>query len=191
MNNQKVALIAVLVLFVFGIGVYLFSSVPSDRQMVAEPTPILEDSTVVGSNMEADPSVGENMTTISEDTFTSTIIDVTPKAETGGELRYEEYSPDVLTSSADKRRVLFFYANWCPTCKPADEDFTKNSSKIPTDVQLIKVNYNDTETDQVEKDLAKQYGVTYQHTFVQIDASGKVVAKWNGGQTTELIANLK
>ncbi|MFZ1721876.1 MAG: thioredoxin family protein [Microgenomates group bacterium] len=104
---------------------------------------------------------------------------------------YTPFSPELLVNSASTRRVLFFYANWCPTCKPADKSFSENSAKIPADVTVIRVNYNDTETDQAEKDLAKKYGVTYQHTYVQIDTSGKEIAKWNGGQIDELLSNLK
>ncbi len=104
---------------------------------------------------------------------------------------YIPFSPEVLASSATTRRVLFFYASWCPTCIPADASFTNNVSQIPADVTLVRVNYNDTETDQEEKDLAKQYGVTYQHTFVQIDAKGNEITKWNGGQIDELLSNLK
>ncbi len=105
--------------------------------------------------------------------------------------RYVEYSKGVLDGSANKRRVLYFYANWCPICKPADADLTANSSKIPADVTVIRVNYNDTDTDQEEKELAKKYAITYQHTFVQIDGLGKEVTKWNGGKTDELLANIK
>ena len=39
------------------------------------------------------------------------------------------------------------------------------------------------------KDLQKKYGVTYQHTFVQIDSSGKALATWNGGGTQEILDN--
>lgn len=104
---------------------------------------------------------------------------------------YAPFTPELLANSASTRRVLFFYANWCPTCKPADTSFTKNLVQIPADVTLIRVNYNDTETDQAEKDLAKKYGVTYQHTYVQIDAKGNEVTKWNGGQIDELLSNIK
>lgn len=105
--------------------------------------------------------------------------------------RYVEYSKAALDQAATNRRVLYFYANWCPICKPADADFRANSSKIPTDVTVIRMNYNDTDTDQEEKDLAKKYAITYQHTFVQIDGQGKEVTKWNGGKTDELLANIK
>ena len=56
---------------------------------------------------------------------------------------------------------------------------------------VIRTNYNDPDTDQEEKDLAKKYGITYQHTFVQVDAQGKELTKWNGGQTDELVTNIK
>lgn len=105
--------------------------------------------------------------------------------------RYVEYSKAALDQAASNRRVLFFYANWCPTCRPTDANLKENTSKIPVDVTVIRVNYNDTETDQEEKDLAKKYGITYQHTFVQIDSQGREITKWNGGQIGELLANIK
>lgn len=108
-----------------------------------------------------------------------------------GDFSYVEYSKSALDNAVNKRRVLFFYASWCSTCKPADVDLKANSNKIPTDVAVIRVNYNDKETEQEEKDLAKKYGVTYQHTFIQIDGQGNEVVKWNGGQTKELLMNIK
>lgn len=105
--------------------------------------------------------------------------------------RYVVHAKDVLNIVQGKKVVLFFFASWCPTCIPADVDFSKNAAKIPEDVVVIRVNYNDNATDQEEKDLARKYGITYQHTFVQIDSDGNEVAKWNGGQTEELLANIQ
>jgi thioredoxin 1 len=105
---------------------------------------------------------------------------------------YLPYSSQAFAATATfPKRVLFFYANWCPTCKPADESFSQNAQKIPKNVAVIRVNYNDSDTDQAEKDLAKKYAVTYQHTFVQIDQQGNEVAKWNGGKIEELLKNIK
>ncbi|OGG26589.1 hypothetical protein A3A64_01570 [Candidatus Gottesmanbacteria bacterium RIFCSPLOWO2_01_FULL_48_11] len=56
-------------------------------------------------------------------------------------------------------------------------------NEIPQDVVLLKLNY-DTATE-----LKKKYGVTYQHTFVQVDAQGNKVTAWSGGGLAELIAN--
>ena len=105
--------------------------------------------------------------------------------------RYVPYSKSELDSAAGTRRVLYFYANWCPTCRPADENFRQEQARIPEDVTVIRVNYNDTDTDQEEKDLAQKYGITYQHTFVQIDRQGNEVAKWNGGQLDELLTQIR
>jgi thiol-disulfide isomerase/thioredoxin len=105
--------------------------------------------------------------------------------------RYVVYSKKALDNAAGKRRVLYFYASWCPICRPADLNFKDNVSKIPEDVVVVRVNYNDPDTDQEEKDLAQKYGITYQHTFVQIDAQGNKIAVWNGGQINELLKNIK
>lgn len=109
--------------------------------------------------------------------------------QTGGQ--YLNYSADSFDAAAGKRRVLFFYASWCPTCIPADKSFAENTASLPADVVVLRVNYNDPDTDDAENALAEKYGITYQHTFVQIDGEGNEVTKWNGGAIEELISNLK
>lgn len=105
--------------------------------------------------------------------------------------RYVEYSKTDFDGVANKRRVLYFYASWCPICRPTDAEFKANGGKIPEDVVVLRVNYNDPDTDQEEKDLAKKYAVTYQHTFVQVDGQGKDVTKWNGGAIDKLLSSIK
>lgn len=104
---------------------------------------------------------------------------------------YIPYNPDSFLATANKRRVLFFYASWCVTCKPANANFQQNANLIPSDVAVFRVNYNDSDTDSFEKELAKKYQVTYQHTFVQVDKNGIVVTKWNGGQVKDLLQKIK
>ena len=105
--------------------------------------------------------------------------------------RYVEYTKAALDLAVENRRVLYFYANWCSTCQPTDANLKQNTSRIPEDVTVIRVNYNDSDTDREEKDLGKKYAIVYQHTFVQIDGQGKEVTKWNGGQINELLSNIK
>lgn len=105
--------------------------------------------------------------------------------------RYQPFSENIFTLTANNTRVLFFYANWCPTCQPSDKSFRENSAQIPENVSVIRVNYNDNETDEAEKELAKKYGVTYQHTYVQIDTAGTEVTRWNGGGLAELLKKIK
>lgn len=73
--------------------------------------------------------------------------------------------------------VYFFAASWCPTCRAAWQDISANSKNFPMGFSLVVVNYD------TAKDLKAKYGITYQHTFVQIDAMGKEVKKWSGSST--------
>lgn len=98
-------------------------------------------------------------------------------------VRYQDYSPQVFTANTDKKRVYFFHAKWCPTCKVADQEFTSRANEIPQDVIVFKTDYD------TEKDLKTKYGITYQHTFVYVDSAGNELAKWNGGGIAELISN--
>lgn len=101
------------------------------------------------------------------------------------ESKYIEYSKEAFDNSSDKKRVYFFHASWCPTCKVANTEFNNNLSKIPADVMLFKTDYDK------ETDLKKKYKITYQHTFVLVDANGNEVKKWNGGGIDRLVSNTK
>lgn len=146
-----------------------------------------DDTKMIQDNSLA-PKENEEMTKEDE---SSMMEDDKMTGDKMSDSRYVEYTKAVLDSSSKNRRVLYFYANWCPTCRLADPDLKANVSKFPPDVTVIRVNYNDTDTDQEEKDLAEKYGITYQHTFVQIDSLGKVITRWNGGQAKELLVNIK
>ena len=82
--------------------------------------------------------------------------------------------------AAEKPTVLSFNASWCPSCKGAVRDFEANEVEI-RDYYLVYVDYDSSD------DLQEKYGVTYQHTFVQISPEGEAIAKWNGGGTDELL----
>jgi thiol-disulfide isomerase/thioredoxin len=170
MNKTFVWITGTLILVV-GLGLYVVNQQSQKAKIAEEETTMMKGE---GSVMKKD------WKTMEKDSKMIT-----------ADSRYIEYSKAAFDNAASNRRVLFFYANWCPICKPADADLKANIDKIPSDVTVIRVNYNDTDTDQEEKDLAKQYGITYQHTFVQIDAQGKEVTKWNGGETRELLANIR
>jgi thiol-disulfide isomerase/thioredoxin len=80
--------------------------------------------------------------------------------------------------------VLFFFADWCPTCQAAMRDIDENGSRL-ADITLVVVDYDR------ERDLARRYQVTYQHTFVQIDAAGARLAAWNGGGVEAILARVE
>lgn len=78
--------------------------------------------------------------------------------------------------------VLFFNAAWCSTCREARDNIESDLAGIPSDLTIVVVDF-DTATD-----LRQKYGVTVQHTFVQIDAEGTELAKWSGSVTADEIA---
>lgn len=78
--------------------------------------------------------------------------------------------------------VLFFNANWCSTCKLIRDDIQENLGSIPSNLTIVLVDFD------TEIELRKMYGVVIQHTFVQINTSGKELAKWSGSITVKAIA---
>ncbi len=90
---------------------------------------------------------------------------------------YEAYAPEKLAKASSGDVVLFFRASWCPTCKAVDADIRAHLSAIPTGLTILDVDYDNS------FELKKKYGVTYQHTFVQVKADGTLIKKWAGSPT--------
>lgn len=78
--------------------------------------------------------------------------------------------------------VLFFAADWCPTCQTTTKNLEADPAAIPAGLAIVRVDYDNSD------ELKQQYGVTTQHTFVQVDADGNEVAKWTGSLTADEIA---
>lgn len=87
---------------------------------------------------------------------------------------YEAYSSEKMARAETGDVVLFFHASWCPSCRGLNSDIEANMSSIPEGVSILKVDYDK------ETDLKKKYGVTYQHTLVQVDKDGNLIKKWSG-----------
>lgn len=87
---------------------------------------------------------------------------------------YEVYAPEKIARAETGDVVLFFHASWCPSCRELNADIERHLETIPAQLSILKVDY-DTETE-----LKKKYGVTYQHTLVQVDKYGNLIKKWSG-----------
>ena len=78
----------------------------------------------------------------------------------------------------NKKILLYFYANWCPICKKEQpETFAAFNDLKDPDWTGFRVNYRDSDTDADEEALAKEFGVSYQHTKV-ILKNGERVGKF-------------
>ncbi len=85
---------------------------------------------------------------------------------------YTAYDQAKLANAEKGDVVLFFHASWCPKCQESEKNFT--SSSTPDGLTLLKVDYDDS------TELKQKYGVTIQHTFVQVDKDGNELKQWNG-----------
>ena len=99
---------------------------------------------------------------------------------------YESYAPEKLAFAETGNVVLFFRASWCPTCRALEKDIKENLSSIPTDLKILDVDYDNS------SELKRKYGVTTQHTLVQVDKDGNMISKWSGSPTlSSLVLQIK
>ena len=98
---------------------------------------------------------------------------------------YMDYSLEAYNKAADQKRVLFFAASWCPTCRAANADITAKLKDIPKGLVIFKTDYDK------ETALKTKYGIVRQHTFVLVDAKGNALKKWSGGNLAEIVTNTK
>ncbi|MBL8015243.1 MAG: thioredoxin family protein [Candidatus Doudnabacteria bacterium] len=127
------------------------------------PNAVTTTETRTSSSSPVTISVGSTSTS-----STSTTANVEP-----GSGIYKNYVEGDVASYPSKQKVLFFYANWCPSCRGQDESLNSNLAAIPSDLVILKVDYDNSTS------LKQKYGVTLQHTFVQVDENGNLLAKWN------------
>lgn len=134
---------------------------------------------------QAKNTITQPSTSASETVEDPTAPDSTFQTEANGS--YVIYSPENLQKAKDNgnKVVLFFYASWCPFCVPADAAFKNNMKNIPPGVTVLRVDYDNS------SELKTKYGVTYQHTFVQIDYDDSLITKWNSGDVELLRQNIK
>ena len=90
---------------------------------------------------------------------------------------YVDYDASLVWKT--DKTVLFFHADWCPTCVRLEKDIM--SGEIPADLTILNVNF-DTYTD-----LKKKYGVTSQTTLVQVDSAGNELKKWLGWDLESIV----
>lgn len=139
---------------------------------------------IIISSNTAKQKVAKEVQTTKSEVVTQTVTSNETKnavVTTGG--TYESYAPEKILKAEMGKVVLFFHASWCPTCRALNSDIEASMTEIPGDVTILKTDY-DTETE-----LKKKYGVTTQHTLVQVDKDGNMLTKWSGGSTLESLTS--
>lgn len=110
----------------------------------------------------------------------------TPSASETTTVAAGDYIPyESFVTSGDKysdsKVVLFFNAVWCSTCQQARENIEASLGQIPENLAIVVVDFDSS------IELRKKYGVTVQHTFIEIDSAGEPLGKWSGSVTVDQI----
>ncbi|HUX36868.1 MAG TPA: thioredoxin family protein [Rectinemataceae bacterium] len=80
--------------------------------------------------------------------------------------------------------ILFFAADWCPSCQADLRDINTNGSSLGN-ITVIVVDYDKS------AELKARYGIGIQDSFVRIDAMGSRLVAWNGGGVAGILAHVK
>jgi len=171
--NTQVLVGIVVVLVLLGGGFYFFSENDIDDAM-HEDDVVMEEENM----MEDEDSVmGQDGDTMMEG---EEMMDLGDNMALGMGT-YEAYAPEKLAKAEGGDVVLFFRASWCPTCRALDADIHSNKESIPEGVTILDVDYDNS------TELKQKYGVTYQHTLVQVDANGEMITKWSSSPTLKAL----
>lgn len=160
MDTTRILLIGVIVLLLGGAGWFVLSGKSAEDSMMEKEDAMTEEDAM----MKDEDSTTEDEAMMEDDAMKS-----------AGS--YEAYAPEKLAKADSGDVVLFFRAAWCPTCRALDADIRSNLGDIPEGVTILDVNYDNSTA------LKQKYGVTYQHTLVQVDSEGNQITKWDSSPT--------
>lgn len=166
---NKNLLIAVVVVTIFAASGIGYAAVHSSNNKKAT-----EHSAMMMKEAE-DAKMKKDKVADSQLSPADTAMEKTHEADTMVKGSYSDYDLAKLANAERGKVVLFFHAPWCPTCREADNNF--KASAAPEGLTLLKTDYDSS------NDLKKRYGVTYQHTYVQVDKNGDLIKKWSGSTT--------
>lgn len=193
--NKKIWAGVIATVVVIGLGTWFFSNqskTSQDNNMMVQEKMMPKEGSMMQDNkmMDDKDSMMKDNTMMDEKKDDKTMSDdkmMDKNSMMQEKASYNDYSEQAVADAqkSGKKVVLFFHATWCPTCKAADAAFKADLSTIPNNVALFKTDYDS------NKELKTKYGVTTQHTFVQIDKEGTMVTKWVSGDVDMLIKNIK
>ena len=147
--------VVLLIIALIAIAGFVFMANQSDKEMsVVSPSPsptvVYSPTPTVSSNDSTEPQLQGELLAGQK----SQLLD----------FNSGDYNAILNT---DKLIVLYFYANWCPICRAEFPKMQSAFNELENENVIgFRVNFNDNETDDYEKSLARQFGVAYQHTKV-------------------------
>lgn len=173
MKNSTQIIIAIVVIILITTGVVvtgLLNNNDTTQNASTASTTTKSNTTDSTTETNEEKKVVKNETPITSSTISETNVNSDTLTQIEG--KYVDYKPELLANADQGPVVLFFHANWCPTCRAMDRDINNNGESFKkSGITLLKVDF-DTATD-----LKKQYNITSQSSFVKVDRNGKELKK--------------
>jgi thiol-disulfide isomerase/thioredoxin len=180
-------IIGIIGVLVIGLGVYGYTSNQSEKAMMSQK--MEEEKMMMEQKAMEEKAMMENKDGAMEGEKMMEKDGVMMENKDGAMMEkgvYAPYEASKLAMAETGKVVLFFKASWCPSCRALDTDIKASLGDIPAGVTILEVDYDK------YADLKQKYGVTMQHTLVQVDKDGNQIAKWSGGSTLEdVVKNIK
>lgn len=173
----------VVLLALIGGGFYLTKKQPTKVKEVAMVQPTenaINKDTAVMEKKESGVMLDKNTG------YTGTVL----AGQTAPLLDFTKADYDTALKT-NKLIVLYFYANWCPICI-AEFPVMQSAFNAQTTNNLIgfRVNYNDNQTDNDEKNVAREFGVAYQHTKVFVKGGQRILKSPEGWDEKRYISEM-
>lgn len=172
MQTKKVIGLIVVFVVLLGVSVWMFNDAQEQKQMMSDT--VAEQKAGESMMEKKDTMMVANDSMMQADAMEKPTATTSMMQKNGS---YELYSAEKIALANSGDVVLFFKAGWCPTCRAVDADIKANMSAITGNLTILEVDYDNSSA------LKKKYGVTRQHTFVQVDGNGELIKKWTGGAT--------
>lgn len=109
-----------------------------------------------------------------------------------GDWTYEQYTDYTSWSLAQAKEdshyiVIYFGANWCPTCKRFEKKLLEVVDQIPSNITILAA---DIDRDEA---LVKEYGVQVQSTTVYLDKDWILLKKnrWGDHSLQDILNTIK
>ncbi len=195
MNKNTRIIIGIIALVIVAGGVYASMNSKDEAMMAKEKMEMkaMEEAKMAEEKMMMDKKAMEDKGammkdgTHTEDMMKKDETSMMDKSETMVKAgSYEAYSADKIAKAEQGKVIIFFHASWCPSCRGLNASIESNLASIPQGVTILKADYDK------EVELKKKYGVTNQHTLVQVDKEGNMIKKWSGGSSLDaLLSQIK
>jgi len=176
---KKIMFLMMILVFLYGCE----TSSQNAQDTVKEPKTIANEQKgeMASDAMQKKPEtlneepIKENSMETSKDTLKET----TKKAKELAN-NYYRFDKAHYEQSLMDGKIIFldFHADWCPICNQEQPEIISAFNELESDdVVGYQVHYNDGNTNDDDTEMAKKYGISYQHTKVIIDYNGDVALK--------------